>query len=292
MSNLIVSTTMQNIKRSGWNAVFLILVMVVTYTILGLSLLMMYTSKGFSDYFAQLPEVVGFFSDDASEEDILKVKNDLESKDYVIEVTYVSKEQAMKDFLETNKDNKDVIEAVTTNVFPAHLNVKTKNLDYIDDVKSYLENNDLIIEVQAFEGSLNTLKKIVIGIQIVGFTLTAIFSLSTALIIFLTIGLSVYSRKDEIIVMKLVGATNWFVRAPYLLQSALFALIAVAISSMILIFPIYYYYDDVIYAISGNFNALTINIETLSYGFVIELIFCLLLALFGSFLATRKYIKY
>ena len=292
MSNLIFSTTMQNIKRSGWNAVFLTIIMTITFIILGFSLLVMYTSKEFSDYFAQLPEVVGFFKDEATEEDILKIKNELEAKDYVVEVTYVSKEQAMQDFLETNKDNKEVIEAVTKNVFPAHLNVKTKSLDYIDDVKSFFENNDKVQEVQAFEASLDTLKKIVVGIQIIGLTLTAIFSLTTALIIFLTVGLSVYSRKDEIVIMKLVGATNWFVRAPYLLQSIIFSIIAVIISAIILLPLIYYYYNDVMYILLGNFGSITINIEDLLYGFLITLLFAIFIALFSSFLATRKYIKY
>ncbi len=292
MSSLILSNTKQNIKRGGWKSAFLIFIMTITFLILGVLLLVMYTSREFADYFAQLPEVIGFFDDNATEEQILQVKNELESYDYVIEVNYVSKEQAMSDFLEANKDNQEVIEAVTTNVFPAHLNVKTKNLNYIDDVKNYFENNDLVIEVQAFEGALDTLKKIVLGIQLTGITLLVIFSISTVLIIFLVIGLTVYSRKDEIIVMKLVGATDWFVRAPYLLQSVIFSIIAVFISALILIPLVYYYYDDVIYAISGNFNVIEINIETLMYGLAIEIVFGLLLALIGSYMATRKYIRY
>ena len=287
-----MTTTKQNIKRGGWKSIFLVLIMTITYTILGLLLIMMFTSRNFADYFAQLPEVIGFFSDDATEEQILQVKNELENNDYVVEVHYVSKEQAMQDFLETNKDNKEVIEAVTTNVFPAHLNVKTQSLDYVDDVKTYFENNDLIIEVQAFEGALETLKKIVLGIQIIGVSLLAIFTFSTILIIFLVIGLTVYSRKDEIIIMKLVGASNRFVRVPYMLQSMLFSVIAVVLSAVILIPLLYYYYDDVIYSISGSFNTITLDLETLMYGFAIELAFGLLIALFGSYLATRKYIKY
>ena len=219
MNKLFINKSWQNVKRAGWRTYAVIFMMTVTYLIFGVLMVTAFTSKNLAGYLSQRPEVIGFFKDEVKEEQILDLKRELESLDYIAEVRYVSKEEAMESFLKENEDNKEITEAVTVNPFPSHLNVRVKNLDNISAISDFFESSELISDVKAYEKILDTLRTIVFAVQIIGLSLFIIFTFSTILIIFLTVGITIYARKSEIIVMKLVGATDWFVSAPYLLQS-------------------------------------------------------------------------
>jgi len=291
MNNQILKRALQNLKRSGWRAYAVIFMMSVTFVILGILLTIMYTSQNLVNYFVQKPEVIGFFNDDVSEEQILNLKKEIETKDFVAEVTYRSKEEAMKSFLEANKEDENLVNSVTSNPFPAHLNVKAKSLDQLPMISEIFNNSDLIYRVESLEGVVDTLKMIVFGIQAVALTLLIIFTISTFIIIFLTVGITIYAHKNEIIIMKLVGATNWYVSAPYFIQSSIYAIISVMISSAILIPILYTQYGYLLSTLVGGLSISGISAQILAIGVAIELLFALLLAFFSSYFATRRYIN-
>lgn len=280
-----------NIKRSGWRNYLLVSMMTVTYLILGLLLIVLYTTQNVVNYFVQKPEVVGFLKSDATEDQILTLKRDLENRSYIAEIRYVSKEEAMKSFIEENKNNKELIEDVSANVFPAHLNIKSNDLNSVDKILKDLKSTNLVEDVIASEDILATLRKIIFGIQVVGFSLLGIFAVCTIFVIFLTIGISVYSYKNEMIVMKLVGATNWYVRAPFILQSVIYTLLAVFIASVILIPAVLIYYQNTIKEILGNVGNFNISPEILLMGLGIMLLFGLFLSVTTTYFATRRYIR-
>lgn len=292
MNKYIFLNTFQNIKRSGWRPYAVIFMLTVTFLILGILMAVMFTSQSIADYFIKKPEVIGFFRDDVTELEILDFKRELETLPEVAEVRYVSKEQAMKNFLESNKDNQEVIEAVTINVFPAHLNVKANSLDGIFVVSDYFKSKQEVSDVLDSEYILGTLKKIVFGIQVFGTALLVIFSISTVFIIFLTIGITVYSQKQELIVMKLVGASDGFVRMPYLLQSVIYTILAALISSLILVPLIMLKYNDLLTLLVGDLNIRKIDTETVFMGFGFMLVFGFVLSFFSSYVATKRYINY
>lgn len=290
MNNTVFKRAMNNMKRSGWRAYAVIFMMTITFIILGLLLTVIFVSQSIASYFVQKPEVIGFFKDEVTEEQILEVKTQIEQNPYAAEVRYVSKENAMKSFLEENADNQEVIEGVTVNVFPAHLNVRSTSLDHIPEIADYFKNNDLISDVLASESFISTLKKVVIGIQVIAGSLLVVFTISTVFIIFLTIGMTIYSQKNELIVMKLVGATKGYIRAPYVIQSVIYSLVALLISLILLLPLLLTQYNQIMDMLLGELQSPELNIQILVIGVGIELIFALLLAIFASFLATRRYI--
>ena len=91
----ILARTLTNIKRSGWRSYAIMFMMTITFFILGLLLTVIYTSSNIANFLVGNIEVIGFFRDGVSEEQILDVKRELEVYDYVSEVRYVSKEDAM-----------------------------------------------------------------------------------------------------------------------------------------------------------------------------------------------------
>ena len=101
MNNTVLKKTFTNIKRSGWRAYAVIFMMTVTYLILGFLMITVYTSNSFADYLSKRPEVIGFFKEGVTEEQILQLKREFENFDYVSEIKYVSKEEAMQKYVET-----------------------------------------------------------------------------------------------------------------------------------------------------------------------------------------------
>lgn len=290
MNRYIKENTIKNLKREGGRSYALVFMMTTTYLILGLLLVVIYTSQSLATYFIQKPEVIGFFKDETSEEQILQVKKDLESMNYVAEVTYISKEEAMKSFLDDNRDKKEIIEAVSVNVFPAHLNVRSQSLDKMPEIANYFRSSELIEDTKTSENIVGTLKNIIVSLQIFGFSLLGIFTLSTSFIMLLATGLTIYSRKDEIIAMKLVGADDWFVRGPYVLQSLVYSLISVVLASLILLPVLLIYYNNLMNSVLGGQSVPSLTIGIIGMGVAIKLIFGLVLAFISSYYATRRYI--
>lgn len=290
-NNTVIQRAFTNMKRSGWRAYAVIFMMTVTFLISGILLSLIYGSKVVVDYFIQKPEVIGFFKEDITEEQILTVKQELEQLDYVTEVRYVSREQAMDSFIKENADKESIVENVTVNVFPAHLNVRSNSLERIPDVANYFRNNELISDVLDFGNVLPNLFKVVLGLRILGWLLLGIFTIATVFIVFLTIGITVYSQKAELIVMKLVGATNWYIRGPYLIESLVYSLIAVIISLLIILPLIVTQYHSAMTILLGDSELVRpIDITVLAIGVGIEVLFAALLALSSSYFATRRYI--
>ena len=291
MSNSLMNRTFSNIKRSGWRTYAVIFMMTVTFTILGLLLTVIYTSQNIATYLIQKPEVIGFIKEGVKEEQILELKKEFESKDYVYGVNYISKEDAMKSFLEDNKDNEEIIGSVSSNPFPAHLNIKANSLGQVPMVAKELgAKTDLIEKVDDSHEFLDTLSKIVFGIQVISLVLLLIFTISTIFVIFLTIGITVYSHKSELIVMKLVGATNWYVRLPYMMQSFIYSLVAVLISSLILGPLLLFKYNDVMKLVLGTLDVSQVDLQIIAAGVIIEMFFAAMLSFVSSYFATRRYI--
>ena len=281
-----------NVTRSGWRAFMITFMMTITYTMLGLLLLVLFFSTQLARFFVEKPEIIGFFNDGVEEKRILEIKNELENKPFVVEVSYISKEEALESFIEENKDNQEVLENLTVNPFPAHLNVKVDSLDRIEEIANYFSNNDQISDVIDSLGVVDTLRKIVTGIQIFGIGLLVIFSFATFMFVFLAIGLTIYSQRDELRVMKLVGASNWYTRGPYIVQSLLYGIVSSLIACLIVGAFIYFQYNNVVSSLLGALEVKGISLQDIIIGFSIQIAFAVFLSWLSSYIATKRYISY
>lgn len=204
------------------------------------------------------------FQDDASEEKILDLKKDLESMSEVKSVTYVSKDEALRNFQEAHKDEQyinDSIEELGENPLFAVLNVKTQMLDQYEIIDNYISSNDnykSIIKkvdykenktvIDNFSKALNNVRNSISG-------LTLLFVLISILIAFNTIRLAMYSHRVEIEIMRLVGASNWYIKLPFIIEGAIFGALGCAVT---LIFS---------YILSISFSA---RIENIFPGFYLN----------------------
>ena len=239
-----------------------------------------------------------YFKPDTKEEDIFKTREKLENFPEVEEVDYVSREKALEIFKEKHKDDPQIMEALNeigNNPLPASLNIKASSAQSYAAISNFLEKgefknlvdkvnykqNKLIIE--KLFSILSTVKK--------GGLVTNLLLILIAVVVTLnTIRLAIYAKKREIEIMKLVGATDGFVRGPFLVQGIIVGFIA-ALITLLITFGLCYGFDAKIKAVASEISIFNIFISNFWILLLIQLAAGIGLGIISSFIAIRKYLK-
>jgi cell division transport system permease protein len=187
-------------------------------------------------------DVSVYFKPDVQEKDVLNVQNRLESMGQVKDVIYTSASQALENFkIKHAKDTVilDSINQLDTNPLGATLVVKAQSITDYTVIMSVLDSQEYasLIQDKNYDDNqkvIEHLDSLSNRVQRIGYIVSGVFVIIAILIIFNTIRINIYTHREEIGIMKLVGASNWFVRAPFLVESLLYGLLAVVLSLAIL----------------------------------------------------------
>lgn len=234
-----------------------------------------------------------FMEYDASEEDINKLNEDLNKIEGVNSVTFVSKEEAYNTMKKRLGKNDKGLRGFTPDIFAVSYIVTLTDLSLNNQVYNDINNLDTVREIQNKGDTIETLSKIGNTIQIVTFTMFAILILISLFIISNTIKLTVHARRKEISIMKYVGATNSFIRTPFMIEGIIIGLFSGIIS--ILVVGGGYNYIATQLAQSATWQKLSISL--LSFGDMfgqIVLVYMLLgvgIGIIGSSISMRKYLE-
>lgn len=239
-----------------------------------------------------------YFKTNVPEDEILNVKRSLESLSEVGKVEYVSTDEALERFKEKHSKDETVSRALaelTVNPLSASLNIKARKPEQYASIAEYLSAPNLskyFDKVSYFENQvvIDRLIAIINNVNRIGLALTIILALIAGLVVFNTIRLAIYSNRDEIGVMRVVGASNTFVRGPYMVEGIIAGILA-AIISLIIAAPIVYFaspYFNVFIPGLNLFQYFYTNILNL-LGY--QLLFGVSIGAFSSFIAVRRYLK-
>ncbi len=240
-----------------------------------------------------------YFKKDTTEDKILELKEQLVNFSEKIEaVSYTSSEEAYEVFIQGHNSDSfflDALEQVDGNPFLASLDIKATSPEQYSYVASFLEENvfsDLVEKVSynQSKGVIDKLFEITSNIELAGMALSVFFALLVVLVTFNTIRLSITSSKRELSTRRLVGASNWFIRGPFLVQSALYAIFAVIIFDAIFL-AVALFLNSQLKALLLDFNLLRYLQSNFLVLLLMQIVFCLVLATASSWLAVRKYLK-
>ncbi len=244
-------------------------------------------------------DITAYFKDDAQEQNILNVKDEiLKMSPNIKGVEYVSKDQAMQAFNEKHKDNAvltKALEEVGTNPFLPSLNIKTNG-----DPAQYAEVSNVLqtanfskfIEKVDFSQKKDTIEKvfsITSNINKFGLILGIILIIVAMLVVFNTIKLAVDSSKEEISTMRIVGASDWFIRGPFLIQGAIYGFIAFVICFLLSV-AFAYFLSPKIGTVLPGFNSFDYFLSNLWILVLIQLSFGVGMGIISSFIVVRKYL--
>ncbi len=235
-----------------------------------------------------------FIYDEATEEQTTELGNKIRSLDYVNTVTYKTKEDGLEEVKKMFKDRKELIGMYEEdNPFRASYVVTLTDLTQVDQVQNQIADSEIVAKIVVKSDMIEALLKIADGVKVITIVILVILVLISIFIITNTIKLTVHARRKEISIMKYVGATNGFIRWPFMVEGMLIGVIAVLICT--LIFGIGYEY--VAHGIEESLARGKIYTSLLSTNEILGTLVIIYLALgigigaIGSAISMRKYLE-
>jgi cell division transport system permease protein len=235
----ILKTGFRNFFRNGWLSVAATTVMVITLFTISIFTILNIGINAATQSIEEKIDIQAYLADSATPEQVGELRETLENLPEVEQVQYVSKADALKIYREQNKDNPSIANLPDEDLqaaLPASVRVKAKDAKRLDPIKRVFEDEDFkpIIENLSTEGekgeTISRLVRITTFIKTAGLILSAVFIATSLLVIFNTIRIAIFTRREEIEIMKLVGATTNFIRWPFIIEGATYGTIATAIS--------------------------------------------------------------
>src|SRR3989344_5124656 len=232
-----------NLWRNRWLSVTAITVMTITLLVLS-SLLVFNQLAGLSaKNLRDKVDISIFFVDGVSVQKIYEVKSELEGHEEVFSVKYISSEEALESFKHQHANNPSILESLKefeTNPLPQSLVVKAKELTLYSVLYEKLQRSRFVplflkINYEDIRDLIAKLDQITSGIRSFGIGVTLVFGFIAALVLFNTLRLTIFSRREEIEIMRLVGASNWFIRGPFIVEGIVYGLLATIIASVVLL---------------------------------------------------------
>lgn len=243
-----------------------------------------------------------YFKPDAEETDITTVKNTIQKLAEVEQVIYTSREEVLNEFKDKHQNDQVTLDALNelgSNPFGATLSVKAKDTDLYDEIINKINKQNLLgsasssvdsINYSDIKTSIDRLTNIVSWLSNIGFILTVIFIVMSVMIVYNTVRLAIFTFRDEISVMKLVGASNFYIRGPFIVESAIYGLIA-SLITVILAYPATLWISEKTTVFFEGFNIFTYYKDNLFTLFFILFLCGVAVACTSSALAVRKYLK-
>ena len=253
-----------------------------------------FTTEKIINYYESRALVTAFFKDEATEVQILTLRNELLARPGVVEVTYTSKEQAFSIYSEQFKDQPELLESIPTNILPDSLDVRAESLDDLPKVAEFFKGNELVEEkngVVFYQDVVERFKNLVTVARYSLLALTTVFALISILIVLATVGLIIYSMEEEIEIMALLGASPAYIRLPFIIQGAVYGVLAALLTGGLLTLAI-----PIVLPYFRSFFAnvpLPDPSPLFQLGLIgVEIIFGALLGSLGSYLAVNRYLKF
>lgn len=244
-------------------------------------------------------DVSVYFKTDITEDEIQPIRDRVEGLEETREVTFVTKEEALENFKQQHQDNPLILESLEEldeNPLNPTLKIKAQKTEDFSKISKVLEEEQYAEQIEKFNYDDNrpiidrltqttqTLEKAGIGISIA-------FALIAVLVMFNTVRLTIYTQKDEISIMRLVGANNTFITVPYVIEGILYGFFATIISTVIL-YVILRYLSPILSKFLEYDSDIFLHFqENLLLIVLFQLAFGALLGIVSSFIAIRRYLK-
>lgn len=286
--------------RNGFVSLSAILIMTITLFVISTLFIAGAALDSTLQQLMNKVDVNVYFVTSADEESVMGVKREIESLPEVASVTYTSREQALAEFRERHKNEASTIQALdqlSENPLGASLAIRAKQTSQYESIAKFLESkqgssDSIVSKVNFYQNktAIDRLTSIIETSRTVGIAVAIFLAAASVLIAFNTIRLAIYTARDEIGVMNLVGATHWYVRGPFVIAGILYGIISGVIVLLIL-YPATAWVGPASERFFGTFNVFDYFVESFAMLFLSIMGMGILLGAISSFLAVRRYLR-
>ena len=291
-----------NFSRGGLISFAAVLVVTITLSVITFIILLQAVLYFSLNVVKDKVDVTIYFTVDAPEDKIMVLKRSLEKLPEVKEISYTSGEEALKLFRDRHASDYPTIAAldeIGANPLGAYLNVKAKEISQYESIANFLKGDSalsldsasIIDKVNYHQNKLviDRLNTIISGAQKLGFLVTLLLIIISIIITFNTIKLTIFISKEEIGVMRLVGASKMHVRGPFMIEGAIYGIVATLIT-LVLFWPVTAWFGQNMTGFLG-INVYDYYTSNFFEIFAIILASGIILGVISSFLAIRKYLN-
>lgn len=285
-----VQTVSKYIRRSPYQSIAAILIMSLTFFTIGVFSLITIISIRAINHLESQPQLSIFFKEGSTQQDIESLRNQLEDTGKVKSIKFISKEEAFSIYKNLNKEDPLLLDLVTADILPASLDVQANDASDLTPLAQIAKSAKSVEQINYQKDVIENLIRITEGLRQIGVLIIGVLLAVSIFVILTIIGIKITVRKDEIEIMKLIGASNWFIRTPFLLEGMFYGAVG-AIVGWGITYGILYFNSTTISYFFGSIQVLPIApllmIQVLGVLFVSAVI----LGAFSSFLAVLRYLK-
>ena len=292
-----------NLTRNAWLTVAAMAVMTITLFVIFASVA---SRQVLVDTVAQLRDRVNmsiYVQTETTDEDVAVITKDLQALPSVVSVTFKSPEDARADFVDQNKESPETLDAVkeATNKFPGTLSIKIKDINDTSELSTFVDTNETLkahidpARKPSFAGerrsSIESIGRAADFAQRIGIGASLVFVTISMLIIFNTIRMAIFNRREEIQMMKLIGAERSFIRGPFVVEAMVYGFFAALIASAGGYAALFFAAPSLA---SYQINVQpTLDAATYYAGFILlgMIVIGAIIGIVSSLLATRRYLK-
>lgn len=290
----------QSFWRNIWLSVVTITIIILTFISINSLIVINAVSKEAINIIKNKVDISLYFRPEIPEPQVLEVKTYLSSLTQVKEINYVSQKEALEKFRLQHRQDSTIIESleeIENNPIGATLQIKAKNIEDYPEIMGVIDNskyNNIILDKNFDDHQIyiSKIKNLSDNIRKIGFFTSGIFIFIALLIVFNTIRVAIYTHREEIGVMKLVGASNWFIRSPFIIEGIFYGVISCAIA-IIIVYPLLNLIQPHInnFFLTEEFNIVDYFNSNFWKIFGLELLIIIFLNIVSSSIAIRRYLK-
>lgn len=282
------STTLKHIRRSPYQSIAAIFMSSLTFFIVSIFALVVLGAQSMLTYFESRPQVTAFFKDEATSNDVDKLRNSITNVVSIEDARYISKDDALEIYKKQNTDNPLLLEMVTADILPASLEVSAKNVNDLETIAGIMQKDDQVEEVVFQKDVIDTLRKWVGGVRMGGLILSSLLIFASLTTIVVILGIKFTARKTEINTLSLLGATRWYIRAPFVIEGIIYATIGTLIGWAISYLTLLYLTPNIV-AFLQDITILPVPVWVMMALLGAELLLATIIGALASLIATRRY---
>jgi cell division transport system permease protein len=283
--------TQRNIRRTPYQALAAVMVMFLTFLVLTLFLIIATGSQQILNYYESKPQAIAFFKDGTTASDVKAIQNALTETGKITKFKFVSKDEALTIYRDRNKSNPMLLELVTANILPASLEISTVSPEDLKPIAEIVKREPVVEEVVFPEDVVSSLTSATKLVRVVGGSIVLFLIGFSLLITVMIIGFKIRIKRDEIETMKLLGASNWFIRTPFILEAIFYACLG-AFLGWIVSFLGIWYFEPLFINNLGDVSSMLFPIPiyvTLIF-LASNLLVAVIIGAVGSLIAVRRYL--
>lgn len=283
-------TAWKNIRRSPYQALAAILIMTLTFLAISFFTFLLVGSSQIITYFESKPQVTAFFKNEAKQSDINDLENKLSETGKVSSVKFVSKEEALKIYKEQNKNDPLLLDLVTADVLPASFEISAVKIEELSPISEMLKKSSIVSDVIYQKDVVSTLTSWTNAIRKIGVSLIILLTLVSVFIMATIIGIKISQKKEDIEIMRLIGATPWYIRWPFIFEGAFYGVVG-AIAGWTMATGALLYATPFLESFLKGIPILPVSFVNLFILLGLELAFAVFLGVISSIIAVFRYLK-